>query len=142
MPPTIREHEWQQGLCDCFSGGNCLMGTCCPCLLVQKTGTWLSDPSKEDPSGCGGTCAIYTLLQYTFTGGFIVEWGQRRAIRKRYGINDGNGCTDCLKPWCCPCCAAIQEYTELEKRREAGVYKQGYQMQAPMGMSAAPPAHH
>lgn len=81
------------------------------------------------------TCLAYLALQYTCGFGFCVEWGQRRAIRNKYGIKDGNKCTDCLTPFCCPCCAVIQEYTEVEKRREAGgggVQKVGYQGEQPM----------
>ncbi len=35
---------------------------------------------------------------------------------------------------CCPCCAVIQQYKEVEMRRDAKVNKVGYQ--APPGMQA------
>ncbi|KAM7216972.1 PLAC8 family domain containing protein [Rhypophila decipiens] len=132
----IREGEWQTGLCDCCGGGHCCVGTFCPCLMVQKTQTWLSNPSDSNPSGCGTTCLAYTALQYTCGFGFCVEWGQRRAIRHKFGIKDGSKATDCLTPFCCPCCAAIQEFTEVERRRligANGVVKDGYV--APGGMT-------
>ena len=28
----IKQHEWQDGLCEFCDGGHCLMGCFCPCI--------------------------------------------------------------------------------------------------------------
>lgn len=59
---------------------------------------------------------------------------QRGHIRKKYGL-PGGGCGDCMRNWCCPCCSVIQQYREVEKRRDmhpTGPVKVGYQQQQPM----------
>ncbi|KAK3938675.1 PLAC8 family-domain-containing protein [Diplogelasinospora grovesii] len=135
----IKEHEWQDGLCDCCGGGNCCMGTWCPCILVGKTADRLT--GDESSSGCNAMCLIWTALTYSANLGCIVSISQRRAVREKYGI-EGGCMRDVCTGFCCPCCAAIQEYTELEKRQAAAkhmnVDMNGYQAQpgaqAPMRM--------
>jgi hypothetical protein len=41
-------------------------------------------------------------------------------------------CGDICANLCCPCCSVIQQYRELEMRRDAGVVTKGYQGEAPM----------
>jgi hypothetical protein len=49
-----------------------------------------------------------------------------------HGI-EGGTCGDLCANWCCPCCSVIQQYKEVEMRRDARqVNKAGYQQQAPM----------
>lgn len=56
---------------------------------------------------------------------------QRGKIRKTYGIH-GGACGDLCVNLCCPCCAVIQQYKEVEMRRDAHLNNQGYQKQQPM----------
>jgi hypothetical protein len=46
-------------------------------------------------------------------------------MRDEFGIK-GNGCTDCLGAWCCPCCGLMQEEKEAKVRSEGGTVVQGY----------------
>jgi hypothetical protein len=59
---------------------------------------------------------------------------QRGKIRDKYRIEQGGLCGDIMTNLCCPCCAVIQQYKEVEMRRDAatGPSKMGYQGQAPM----------
>ena len=57
---------------------------------------------------------------------------QRKRIREMNGIK-GSVVGDLCYNWACPCCAVIQQYKEVEMRRDARqVNKTGYQQQAPM----------
>lgn len=56
---------------------------------------------------------------------------QRGQIRVKHGI-EGGKCGDMWANLCCPCCSAIQQYKELEIRRDARLNTKGYQGQAPM----------
>lgn len=43
-------------------------------------------------------------------------------MRRELDLN-GNGCTDCLASFCCPCCQLIQEDREAQDWQEGkGVY--------------------
>ncbi|GAB1318430.1 hypothetical protein MFIFM68171_08640 [Madurella fahalii] len=127
----IKENDWQDGLFGCFRGGHCLMGYFCPCILVNKTHMLLTNENDPNPSGCGAWGCGWCVL--TLCGiGCILPCLQRGDIRSKYHI-DGGCCTDCLANWCCTCCAAIQQFKELEIRRDARMPdKAGYQPQAPM----------
>ncbi|KAK4238321.1 PLAC8 family-domain-containing protein [Achaetomium macrosporum] len=128
----IKEHEWQDGLCSFCDGGHCMMGCFCPCILVNKTHELLEDPHKQDPSGCGGVGCGWCLLNMCGGWGFIVGLMQRNKIRDKYRI-EGGICGDIMTNLCCPCCSVIQQYKEVEMRRDAaGPSKMGYQAQAPM----------
>ncbi|KAH6857104.1 PLAC8 family-domain-containing protein [Chaetomium sp. MPI-CAGE-AT-0009] len=129
----IQQHEWQDGLCGFCSGGHCLMGWCCPCVLVNKTHELIENPDEKEPSGCGLVGCGWCLVNM-FTGGFgcFFSCVQRKKIREMHGI-EGGTCGDLCANWCCPCCSVIQQYKEVEMRRDARqVNKSGYQQQAPM----------
>ncbi|KAK4152981.1 PLAC8 family-domain-containing protein [Chaetomidium leptoderma] len=131
QPIRIKDGEFQEGLCDFFSGGHCFEGCCCPCIVVNKTQQLLDDPDEKTPSGCGCMGCAWCLLT-TFAGmSCFVGWKQRNDMRKRYQI-EGGSCGDMWKNLCCPCCSVIQQYKEVEMRRDARANKVGYQTQAPM----------
>lgn len=71
------------------------------------------------------------ICNITSNGLFSISLLQRKEIRKMHGI-EGGMCGDLCSNWCCPCCAVIQQYKEVEMRRDARVNKTGYQQQAPM----------
>ena len=66
----FNQHGWQEdnGLCDFFSGGHCLMGCFCPCLLVNKTAELIEDPDEKTPHGCGATCFGWSVLNMCGVG--------------------------------------------------------------------------
>ncbi|KAL2120211.1 hypothetical protein VTJ04DRAFT_4237 [Mycothermus thermophilus] len=112
-------NKWSAGLCDCFSAGFgiCLLGTCCPCFLINKTRDLLENPTKESGDICGGTCCGFATLNFCGLG-CILSWTQRGNIRERHNI-DGDGCMDCMVSTCCTCCGLIQQYHEVKERRGA-----------------------
>jgi hypothetical protein len=55
---------------------------------------------------------------------------QRGEIRREHGIN-GSECGDCMWNFCCPCCSIIQQYSDVEKRRDA-LNEIGYQSEPDM----------
>ncbi len=57
---------------------------------------------------------------------------QRGKIRKLDKTEiSGNCCTDFLVNFCCPCCAVIQQYKEVEIRRDK-IINDGYRPQPQM----------
>ncbi|KAK4458380.1 PLAC8 family-domain-containing protein [Cladorrhinum samala] len=135
MAEPIKNGEWQDGLLSCCSGGHALMGCCCPCVLVNKTHELLENPNNPEPKACGLWGCGWCLLNACGGWGFILNCLQRGEIRKKHNI-EGNGCGDFCVSLCCPCCGTIQQYKELEQRRDAQGLpdKVGYQGQTPMGV--------
>ncbi|KAK4243098.1 hypothetical protein VTI28DRAFT_2337 [Corynascus sepedonium] len=133
-PQKIDAHDWQEenGFCSfCGDGcGTCMLGSFVPCVLINKTQDLIEDPYNKDPSACGAFGCLSCLLSL-FGMSFVMGCIQRRSIRVKYGI-EGNSCTDFALNGLLPCCAVIQQYRELEIRRDAG--QGGYQKQAPMRM--------
>jgi hypothetical protein len=56
--------------------------------------------------------APYYMVCYCGVVGYAFN---RERIRLKYGIG-GDCCTDCLIWWCCPCCAGVQEFREMNLR--------------------------
>ncbi|KAK3904494.1 PLAC8 family-domain-containing protein [Staphylotrichum tortipilum] len=127
----IKPHEWQDGLCDICDGGHCMEGCFCPCLLVNKTDELIEEPDAKKVHGCGVWCIGHFCLNLCGGFGGVLSCIQRTKIRKRYGI-EGGVCGDFWRNLCCPCCSVIQQYKEVEKRRDALVNKAGYQRPAGM----------
>ncbi|KAL2127497.1 hypothetical protein VTI74DRAFT_10629 [Chaetomium olivicolor] len=130
----IKDHEWQDGLCSFCDGGHCLLGCFCPCVLVNKTHELLEEPHNQEPSGCGTIGCGWCTLNLCGGWGWVLGFLQRGRIRSKHGIK-GNVCGDLMANLCCPCCSVIQQYKEVEKRRDAGPrgpVKVGYQGQPPM----------
>jgi hypothetical protein len=71
MAPThSHQEDWQEGnnLCSFCTGGHCLMGCFCPCMLINKTDVLLKDPQEKDPSGCGKVCFGWSALNMCGVG--------------------------------------------------------------------------
>ena len=60
----IKQHDWQDdnGLCSFCTGGHCLMGCFCPCMLVNKTAELIDDPEEKTPSGCGAMGCAWCII--------------------------------------------------------------------------------
>ncbi|KAL2255523.1 hypothetical protein VTK26DRAFT_3188 [Humicola hyalothermophila] len=125
-----QEREWQHDLCDVK--GHCWEGLCCPCLILNKTAHLLRDPTEQDPDGCGKWCFGWCIINcFTGAGGNILACIQRGKVREDRGI-EGSACGDFCASLCCPCCVMIQQYKELEYKRDHEAIQKPYQAQAPM----------
>ncbi|KAK4096070.1 hypothetical protein N658DRAFT_402370, partial [Parathielavia hyrcaniae] len=118
-----QEADWHDnnGICDCFTDsqgdcdcGQCFMGSCCPCILLNKTDDMLHRPNEE-PSGCGAVGCGWCVLNMCGGWGMILGCLQRRDIRKEYNIG-GSWCGDACCNFCLPCCAVIQQHKEVKMR--------------------------
>lgn len=133
------------GLCGCF----------CPCCLFGKTQARLEDPSLRNFSHCNGDvstqtsskrktnahpsdffqCCLFTTLSLCGMQ-WILQTIRRGDMRDRFGITEGNCCTDCLVACCCPCCGLVQQEKEAKTRLgdgQEGPPPMGYQ--PPIGMT-------
>ncbi|RKO92079.1 hypothetical protein BDK51DRAFT_45013 [Blyttiomyces helicus] len=57
------------------------------------------------------------LVLRVSAGGALAIRGE---IRMRANV-EGNACNDCLAMFFCPCCAAVQETTEIDELERAGL---------------------
>ncbi|KDQ60390.1 hypothetical protein JAAARDRAFT_125936 [Jaapia argillacea MUCL 33604] len=113
------QREWSNGICGCFGDvGTCLISWWCPCLVYSQNKSrveYLEQNGRPHPDGgdmCGTDCCCYACLLY-FGCGWVLQMGNRAAVRTRYRIA-GNGATDCLAAACCTPCELVQESQELE----------------------------
>ncbi|KAL2173162.1 PLAC8 family-domain-containing protein [Thermothelomyces heterothallicus CBS 202.75] len=141
----FKQNDWQDdnGLMHCCGDcGTCMLGCFVPCVLINKTQNILEDPS-EHPSACGSFGGLSCFLSlFGLTG--VTTCIQRRQIRLMYGI-EGNCCCDALITGCLPCCAVIQNYKEVDFRRDnqnAWGIKDGYKRQLPMQHPMQYPTRH
>lgn len=121
------ETGFDAGLCSCCGDmGSCCLTCWCPCLTFGRSSTYLdlerNQPLPDKRGGstlCNGPATLYCLLGvFSFSIGICV-WStiRRIRIREKYGI-EGNGCTDCLKHFCCHCCALVQEDRTTQQREK------------------------
>ncbi|KAL1989146.1 hypothetical protein VTN96DRAFT_3693 [Rasamsonia emersonii] len=131
-PPVTYPHQhgnkWSHSFCGCCTPvDTCLYGCFCPCCLFGKTQARLEDPSLRNFSHCNGDCCLFAALSFCGIQ-WILQTIRRGEMRDRFGITEGNCCTDCMASFCCPCCALIQQEKEAKTRLGDG---QG--MAPPMG---------
>ncbi|KAL1964630.1 hypothetical protein VTN77DRAFT_6804 [Rasamsonia byssochlamydoides] len=120
----------------CTPVDTCLCGWCCPCCLFGKTQARLDDPSLQGFSYCNGNCCLFATLSLCGIQ-WILQTIRHGDMRDRFGIDEGNCCTDCMGAFCCPCCGLVQQEKEATARLGDGrgqvvVPMQGYQ--PPVGM--------
>lgn len=121
------ETNFDVGLCSCCGDMNsCCLAFCCPCLSFGRSSTYLNLerqdllPDRNDMSSmCNATAGLYFLLVYASCGIGIGVWSTLRRIRfrEKYQI-EGHAATDCLKHFCCHCCALVQEDRTALHREE------------------------
>ncbi|KAK4031268.1 PLAC8 family-domain-containing protein [Parachaetomium inaequale] len=125
----IKPGKWQDDIWGCCTGGYFWKGFCCPCLLLNQTHEVLEDqvPDDKEPDECGIVAMGWCLL----TGAgccFVFGCLQRKRIRVKHKIEGGNTCSDFCINGCLPCCAIIQQYKEVDLRRQEQIMiKKGYQ---------------
>lgn len=122
--------KWSNSFWSCFQPVDlCCFAYWCPCVLFGKTHHRLQEPAMQNYSIFNTYCCGWLALAYC--GGFhcILQTINRGNMREQLGI-EGNGLTDCLGSWCCPCCGLIQEEKEAVLRTEGGAA--GYQQQPQM----------
>jgi len=118
------ERDWSTSLCACSDVGTCFLAWCCPCVVYGQIQTRLSfltrnnAPHPSGGDGCGSDCMIHGTLTACCGIGWVLQIGQRSAVRARYRI-DSNGCADCLCAWCCTPCSLVQEAQEIEQEERA-----------------------
>ncbi|KAK4222267.1 cell number regulator 11 [Podospora fimiseda] len=130
QPPPTQTQEWSNGLCDCGPCDLCMLGCCCPCILVGKSATRMKDPSMQSYDTFNGECMIFTGINCATGCGWIYAMIKRQEIREAFGIK-GSGASDCCTSYWCLCCALIQQEKEVQARMTSNVVTQGYQ--APTG---------
>ncbi|KAI0861908.1 PLAC8 family-domain-containing protein [Xylaria cubensis] len=129
----VERTEWQNSLFNCEPISSCLLGWCCPCLLLGQTSSRMRDPKSSSPELVNADCAIYVAIQLLSGCGWIYVLVKRSQIRDEFGIK-GGGCGDCCTTYWCHCCALIQQDNEVKRRQQARLNTQGYQAQAGMQM--------
>lgn len=98
--------EWKASLFSVFSSGpvTCFVTILCPCYQYGV-----------NSEAMGGSCCpdgfVYGLMQECGLC-CLVHAPLRKRIREKHGIVSSN---DCLITCCCPCCAIIQEATQVAK---------------------------
>ena len=106
------EGEWSTGFCDCFSDcRNCCITLCCPCITFGQVAEIVDRGSKS----CCAAGALYMLIDLITSCGRMYACFYSGKMRAQYNIK-GDGCTDCLKHFCCNLCALTQQYRELKHR--------------------------
>ncbi|KAI1755190.1 PLAC8 family-domain-containing protein [Xylaria castorea] len=138
--PGMERTEWQTSLFNCEPISSCLLGWCCPCLLLGQTSSRIRDPSSASPELVNSDCAIYTAIQCLSGCGWIYVLAKRSQIRDEFGIK-GGGCGDCCTTYWCHCCALIQQDNEVKRRQQARLNTQGYQVQSGMQMPSPQPVY-
>ncbi|KAK4464512.1 PLAC8 family-domain-containing protein [Cladorrhinum samala] len=122
-----KTQEWSNGLCDCGPCDLCMLGCCCPCILVGKSATRMNDPSMQSYETVNGDCMIFLGINCVSGCGWIYGMLKRQEIRERFGIK-GSGTNDCCVSYWCSCCALIQQEKEVQARMSSTVpVTQGYQ---------------
>eukprot|EP00741_Cyanophora_paradoxa_P019072 tig00021116_g18414.t1 len=122
-------HDYSTGLCDCLSDTESCLITCfVPCFQIGWTAEKLDGSSCVDAAlkSCVATCLCGNA------GLFFCGFDWRQKIRKTYSLGEDRT-MDCLKMWCCTCCAIAQDAREV-KKRTTPVGKN------PMAAPASPPA--
>ncbi|KAG2112403.1 PLAC8-domain-containing protein [Suillus clintonianus] len=118
---------WHYGLLSCWEDiGTYCMSCWCPCMIYGKNKQrldHLQDHNTADPehggSGCDSDCCMHLALNVLGGFGWVLQFGQRGALRERYHI-DGNPVNDCLTAFFCTPCELTQESQELaEEERGA-----------------------
>lgn len=95
------------GLFDCF--GDCKACCCamwCPCCLVGNVKAELDGRIME-------TCDWCLMPSQYFN---------RQQLRSTFNI-ERDSCNDCCVNYCCNCCATIQDFREIKKRKNDGKVK-------------------
>ncbi|KAF3936136.1 hypothetical protein ABW19_dt0200648 [Dactylella cylindrospora] len=131
---NTRPGEWQHGMCDCFGDcGKCCLTCWCPCITYGRIQHRLRYPDMSNYSSCNGHCWGFCGLMVCCGFQWIMSMMQRGEVRHRYNL-DGSGCGDCMRHFCCECCALIQEDRETETRKTLLVpaNQAGYQQQQGM----------
>ncbi|KAM0756364.1 PLAC8-domain-containing protein [Meredithblackwellia eburnea MCA 4105] len=118
-PPVGEDgkRDFRFGVFDCFEDmSSCLIGWCLPCVMYGQSEERFNSvkDGRANPnagSGIGGDCCLFLCASYCMLGGLLVYF-QRDKIQKQFGIR--SEATDIVWSCCCPCCANIQQYKELE----------------------------
>ncbi|KAI5843710.1 PLAC8 family-domain-containing protein [Tricharina praecox] len=117
--------KYSHGLCDGFGDiSTCCLGYWCPCILYSRTYHRLKtvpNSNINEFKSCNNHCGMFCLLAPV---SFILTTLQRSRIRENYRL-EGSIANDCMKAYCCSCCALIQDDREVahredERRRFAG----------------------
>ncbi|EJD05591.1 PLAC8-domain-containing protein [Fomitiporia mediterranea MF3/22] len=119
------EREWSHDCSECFDDcGTCCLGWCCPCMVYSQIQSRLqyletrNAPHPESGESCNGDCFVHGLLQCCCGLGWVLQIGQRTAVRNRYRIA-GDGCSDFMMAYCCTPCELTQVSRELELEERA-----------------------
>mmetsp|Transcript_15707 Transcript_15707/g.39917 ORF Transcript_15707/g.39917 Transcript_15707/m.39917 type:complete len:147 (-) Transcript_15707:164-604(-) len=110
MATPAAANDWKAGFCGCCGDcKNCLIGYFVPCVLFGMN-------AQKIPGGSflGDNCAVNAIV-WCISRGLcgVLDWKVRIAVAEKYGIVHNPG-MEFLKVFCCPCCAMIQEATELD----------------------------
>ncbi|KAE8782704.1 Cell number regulator 10 [Hordeum vulgare] len=105
---------WSTGLFDCAEDhGVCLLGWCCPCIVVGRVAEILD----KGATSSGSAACLYVVI------GVLTAWEcqwiyscvNRTKMRAQYGLQE-NPCPDCCVHFWLESCAICQEYRELRNR--------------------------
>ncbi|KAK6349483.1 hypothetical protein TWF696_005767 [Orbilia brochopaga] len=125
--------KWEHGFCSCFGDmGKCCLTCWCPCITYGKIQHRLRHNDMSGFSSCNGHCWGFCGLGICGLQ-WVMSMMQRGEIRHQYNL-EGSGCGDCMRHFCCECCALIQEDRETETRKSLLVpaHTAGYQQQPGM----------
>lgn len=99
--------KYNIGLCDCFSDCKaCCCAICCPCCLAGQIKAELDGRIVE-------TCDWCLMPSQYFN---------RQQLRTMFHM-ERDSCSDFCTHYFCNCCASIQDFRELKKRKNDGKIK-------------------
>lgn len=108
------------GLCDCLSlpAKTICEAACCEiCLITENLEKSKPPALRAEEIGFGSVC--FLVCTGCFTGGlyplYLIVSQRLDLSRRPEGAYSSNSCiSECLKVWCCSCCATMQVATFLQ----------------------------